>query len=88
MMGITAKNIIQHEIIGLEITVSKAMNKSLEGVKGKITDETQNTLTIQSDKKTRKLLKGQITITFTIDGKNVEVEGKSLIGKPEERIKK
>ena len=88
MMGITAKNLIQHEIIGLKITVSKAMNKSLEGIKGKITDETQNTLTIQNDKKTRKLLKGQITITFTIDGKNVEVEGKSLIGKPEERIKK
>jgi len=85
--GLTAKNLIQHEIIGLETTVSRAKNKSMEGIKGKITDETQNTVTVQSGNKTRKLLKEQITLTFTINGKAVDVEGKYLVGRPEERTK-
>lgn len=85
--GLTAKNLIQHEIIGLETTVSKAKNKSMEGIKGKITDETQNTVTVQSGNKTRKLPKEQITLAFTINGKTVEVEGKYLVGRPEERTK-
>ncbi len=89
MMAITAKNIVQHEIIGLEAEVSKANNKSLQGVKGKIIDETQNTITIQeSNGKTKKILKSQITLTLHIDNQTVEIEGESLISRPEDRTKK
>ncbi len=87
-MGPTAKNIVQHEIIGLKTIISKAMNKSLEGMSGTITDETQNTITIQSSDKTRTVLKKQITLMFNIQGEKVEVDGTALIGRPENRIKK
>ncbi|MFH0752173.1 MAG: ribonuclease P protein subunit [archaeon] len=87
-MGITAKNIVQHEIIGQKVNVSKATNKSLEGITGTIINETQNTITIQSDDKTREVLKNQIKLTFTIKGDKVEVDGKVLTGRPEDRIKK
>lgn len=87
-MAITAKNIAQHEIIGQKAEVTKAANKSQEGIKGTITDETQNTITIQSDNKTRKLLKKQVMLTFEINGEKIEVDGKVLMGRPEDRIKK
>jgi len=87
-MAITAKNITQHEIIGLTAEISDATNQSLKGIKGKITDETQNTITIQSEDKTRKLLKNQITLTIKIDNTTLEIEGKALVGRPEDRIKK
>ncbi len=87
-MGITAKNITQHEIIGLETEISKAANKSLQGIKGKITDETQNTITVRSGNKKKVLLKDQIALTFRIDNQTIEVDGKSLMGRPEERVKK
>lgn len=87
-MGLTAKNIVQHEIIGLKTAISKAMNKSLEGMSGTITNETQNTITIQSSDKTRTVLKKQVMLTFNIHGEKVEVDGTALIGRPENRIKK
>jgi len=87
-MAITAKNIIQHEIIGLKVQVSKATNNSLEGITGTIIDETQNMLKIQSDNNTKDVLKSQVTLTFKINGDTIEVDGKALVGRPEDRIKK
>ena len=87
-MGITARNIVQHEIIGQTVEVSKSTNKSLKGIKGTITDETQNTITIQAGDKMKQIMKNQVTLTFTIQGEKVEVDGKVLMGRPEDRIKK
>lgn len=83
------KNIVQHELIGLEIEISDAKNKSLIGKKGKIVDETRNTLTIEEGReKYKKVLKSQITIRTKIQGKNLEIDGQKLVAKPEERLKK
>lgn len=87
-MGITARNIVQHEIIGQIVEVSKSTNKSLEGITGKIIDETQNTITIKTTKKMKQIMKNQVTLTFTLDGEKVEVDGNVLVGRPEDRIKK
>lgn len=87
-MGITARNIVQHEIIGQTTEITKSTNKSLEGIKGTIIDETQNTITIQAGNKMKKIIKNQVTLTFTIEGEKVEVDGKVLVGRPEDRIKK
>lgn len=87
-MTITARNILQHEIIGQEVEITKSTNKSLEGAKGIITDETQNTITLRNDNKIRIMPKNQITLMFKINGEKIEVEGKYLLGKPEDRIKK
>lgn len=87
-MAINPGNITQHELIGLDAEVSEATNKSLKGLKGKITDETQNTITITNKDKTRKILKSQVKITVIINNQTVEIDGKVLVGRPEERIKK
>ncbi|MEA3378724.1 MAG: ribonuclease P protein component 1 [Nanoarchaeota archaeon] len=82
------KEIIQHELIGLEIEIVDASNKSLIGKKGNIIDETKNTLTIKDGEKYKKVLKSQITFRTTIAGKKIEVDGRKLVGRPEERLKK
>ena len=76
------------ELIGLDIEIVDAKNKSLIGLKGKIVDETKNTFIIEVDSKEKKLLKDQITLIIHFEKEKVKVEGKLFLGRPEERIKK
>jgi ribonuclease P protein subunit POP4 len=81
------KDIAKHELIGLDIEVLQSKNKALIGLKGKITDETKNTITID-DGKERKIMKSQIMMKTRIGDKEYEIDGRILVGRPEDRIKK
>jgi len=77
------KDALRHELIGETIKVVSSTNKGLVGIEGKVVDETRNMLIIKS-KKMQKIPKNQVKIEI----RNVEIDGKSLIGKPEDRLKK
>ena len=62
------KDLIRHELIGLDVEVVKAKNHSLEGIKGKIIDETKNTLIIKQKDKMKKILKAQATFNLKVAG--------------------
>jgi ribonuclease P protein subunit POP4 len=81
------KDIAKHELIGLEIEIVESKNKALIGLKGRITDETKNTITID-DGKERKIMKSQIKMKTEIGNKKYEIDGRILVGRPEDRIKK
>ncbi|MFH1210918.1 MAG: ribonuclease P protein subunit [archaeon] len=81
------KDIAKHELIGLEIEIVESKNKALIGLKGRITDETKNTITID-DGKERKIMKSQIKMKTAIGNKEYEIDGRILVGRPEDRIKK
>ena len=81
-------NIVRHELIGLNIEIVKAENPSLVGIKGKIIDESKNTLTIEAQNKIKKILKDQATFNIELKDHVVQVEGKLLLGRAEDRIKK
>jgi ribonuclease P protein subunit POP4 len=70
-------------LIGQDAEVIDAKNKTLIGIKGTITDETKNTLEISTKKGNKKIIKGQVTIRT--DEKTIE--GKSIQGRTETRIK-
>lgn len=82
------KNLLKGELIGLEVLVADSRNRCNTGIKGRVVDETKNTLTIETRKGEKKLLKAQNKFIFKINKKKVAVEGKLLQGRPEERIKK
>ena len=42
--------------------VTEAENSSLQGIQGMVIDETKNTLTIQTSKGVKKLIKSQVTL--------------------------
>jgi ribonuclease P protein subunit POP4 len=86
---IVSQSILQHEFIGLEAKVTRSSNRSQIGIRGKVLDETQKTLTILYDNKEKHIMKGTSTFLFTLPDKTmVEVDGKVIIGRPEDRAKK
>ena len=84
----TAKNILRHELIGLECTVVKADNKSQIGISGKIVDETRKTIVIESSKGLRTIPKQGSVFRMKLPKETADVPGNLLIAKPEDRIKK
>lgn len=78
------RDVLKSELIGLEAEIVAAKNPTLKGIKGKITDETKNTITIG----TKKILKAQVTIKMKIKNRIAIVKGEKLVARPEERIKK
>jgi ribonuclease P protein subunit POP4 len=81
--------ILQHEFIGLEAKVIRSSNRSQIGIRGKILDETQKTLTILHSNKEKCIIKGTSTFLFILPDRTViEVDGKVIVGRPEDRAKK
>lgn len=87
-MALTARNAAQHELIGLEAEVVAAKNKTQEGLKGRVIDETRDTIVIEKEGKPKRLIKSQITLKAKVNDEYVMINGKILVGRPEERIKK
>ena len=63
-------------------------NSSNIQIKGKVVDETMKTLVIKGGKGTKRIAKKNAIFKFLLDGVAVKVEGKHLIGRPEDRVKK
>lgn len=88
-MPIDEKNLVRHELIGLEVEVLDSTNKYQKGIKGKVIDETYNTLVIETEKGEKRVSKKDCVFAFKLpDGKKILVEGWVIVGKPEDRIKK
>ncbi len=85
-----AKNLARHELIGTIAEIVSSSNPSLEGVRGRVLDETQNTLKIETDKKVKTIIKSQCVFRFTIpeSGESVLIDGRKISASPEDRIKK
>jgi ribonuclease P protein subunit POP4 len=81
--------IIQHEFIGTEAEVVKSNDSNYIGLSGKIIDETRNTFTILHEGKSKKIVKDVAVFHFRLpDGMVVQIDGKLLVGRPEDRLKK
>ena len=87
---ITPQNIIRHELVGLEISIINSLHGEFNGIKGKVVNETKNTITMEDGEGNEKTIpKGSATFQFTLpDGSKVEIDGKIIISRPEDRIKK
>ncbi|MEX2707258.1 MAG: ribonuclease P protein component 1 [Candidatus Freyarchaeota archaeon] len=82
----TRENIIYHELIGLPVRVIKSTHKGYL-ISGTVIDETKNMLIIESDG-VKKIPKSVSVFEFKLpDGDIVEVEGKKIVGRPEDRTK-
>ncbi len=79
------KKLVKYEFIGTETEIIDSKNKSLIGMKGKISDETKNMFIMDNGKK---IIKSQCIFKMKINKKNVKIEGNDLVGRPEDRIKK
>lgn len=84
---ITKENLSRHELIGLDAEVVDSQNKASIGIKGKVIDEMQKSLLIREGTPKR-VFKDGTKFRFTLPNKTeVELDGKTVIGRPWERIK-
>jgi ribonuclease P protein subunit POP4 len=82
-------SIVQHEFIGLEAKVVKSSNPHLVGIAGKVVDETRNTFTVLHGDERKIIIKDTSVFEFVLqDGTVVEIDGKVVMGRPEDRLKK
>ena len=89
-MAITPQNLVRHELISLPVKITKPTDPTQENLSGKVIDESYNTLRIETrDGKEKAVIKGNCVFVFTLPDKTkVQVDGKLLISRPEDRIKK
>lgn len=86
---ITPQNLVRHELIGLKIKVGDSTDKTLKGITGIVIDETYNTLKMETNNKEKTVVKENCVFVFTLPNKTkVQVDGKLLVSRPEDRIKK
>lgn len=85
---ITPENLVRHELIGLKVQVIKSTNKNIEGLEGDIVDETRQTFIIRTKNGEKTVIKNECVFLFYLPKVCVRVEGKILIARPEDRIKK
>jgi ribonuclease P protein subunit POP4 len=82
-------DIIRDEFIGTEAKIAKSRHADYVGLSGKVIDETRNTFTILHEGKRKKIIKNSAVFHFKFsDGTVVEIDGKLLLGRPEDRLKK
>ena len=82
-------SIVQNEFIGLETKVVKCLNPNVVGLAGRVVNETRNTFTILQDIEEKVVIKDTAVFDFVLPDRTVvEIDGKVVIGRPEDRVKK
>jgi ribonuclease P protein subunit POP4 len=82
-------DIIRYEFIGTAAQIAYSNHNGYLGLSGRVIGETKNTFTLASEGKAKSIIKDSAVFNFTFnDGTNVEIDGKILIGRPEDRLKK
>ena len=88
-MVLTPASLVLHELIGLHAKVLKSTNPANVGLEGRIIDESFKTISLQVSGKEKKVFKENVVMQIELPtGQKVQVEGKLLLGRPWERIKK
>ena len=89
MTEITPRNLVHHELIGLDVEISSSKDPTQKNVVGRIVDETRNTILVEKHSGKRVRIPKAISVfAFKLpDGRRVLVDGNIIIGRPEDRLK-
>jgi ribonuclease P protein subunit POP4 len=84
---ISSRNVLRHELIGLDVLVSGAANPAQRGLSGRIIDETRNMLVIETPQGIKRVAKmHNVFRVFLPSSELVEIDGSVLVLAPEKRI--
>jgi ribonuclease P protein subunit POP4 len=82
-------DIIREEFIGTTGSVTESPHTGYLGISGEVLGETRNTFAINQEGRTKSVVKDQAVFQFQFsDGTIVEIDGKLLVGRSEDRLKK
>ena len=84
---ISSRNVLRHELIGLDVLVSGAKNPLHRGISGPVIDETKNLLVIRTSLGVKRIPKMYSRFQLHLPGGEiVEIDGSVLVLAPEKRI--
>ncbi len=83
---ITIDNITSHEFIGLDTEIIQSSNSQFIGLNGRIVDETKSMFKINTDNGTKSIAKSENSWKFTIEDKDVVIDGSKIAKRPFDRI--
>jgi ribonuclease P protein subunit POP4 len=84
---ISSRNVLRHELIGLDVLVSGAANPAQIGLSGRIIDETRNMLVIETPQGIKRVAKMHNVFRVALPSSElVEIDGSVLVLAPEKRI--
>ena len=83
---ITADNITSHEFIGLNTEITQSSNPQVVGLNGRIINETKSMFTLNTENGTKSFAKSTNNWKFSIQGKEIVVEGAKISKRPFDRI--
>jgi len=83
---ITTENIINHELIGLQVSVAESCNKQIVGMSGRILDETKSMFTLGTLRGMKRIPKANSSWKFDLKGKNIIVNGNLISKRSHERM--
>jgi len=78
----------RREFIGLEVEVLESTCDEYLGIKGRVVDESRNTLTVEQDGREKKVPKDCCRFRFVDGPESAVISGKEIKFRPEDRIKK
>jgi ribonuclease P protein subunit POP4 len=82
-------DIIRYEFIGTQAKIAQSAHIGYLGLAGPVVAETRNTLTLLHQSQPKSVIKELATFDFTFaDGTTVDIDGKLLVGRSEDRLKK
>ena len=89
MKDVRRKNLLRHELIGLNAEVIASSHVGYERIHGKIVDETKNMLTICDGVLEKQVPKEAVILSIRLpDGYSRTIKGRALVRRPIERVKR
>ena len=82
-----AKNLGNHELIGLNVQVYKASSMKLAH-EGRVVDETKNTFVLETMDRDNRIAKHGHYFDFLLDDSTIRMNGDRISFRPEDRTKK
>lgn len=83
---ITSDNIHSHEFIGLDTEIVQSTNPQVIGLNGRIINETKSMFTINTENGVKSIAKSTNDWKFSIQNKNVIVNGSKIAKRPFDRL--
>ena len=88
-MNISPENILRHELVGLTAHIVESRDPTLYCRRGSVLDETKQMIHLDTESGLLRMPKAICVFDMTLpNGSVVRVDGKTLIGRPEDRVKK
>ncbi|MHA1607628.1 MAG: ribonuclease P protein component 1 [Candidatus Freyarchaeota archaeon] len=86
---IPVRDLVRHELIGLNVAVVESLNDKFIGFSGVLIDESRNMITLKSENgAVRKIPKEVCVFEFELpQGEKVRVDGRAITGRPQDRLK-